>query len=307
MNTEQFGQFARAFGLRRSHKEKKRFVENLTNLFAGYGYSVNMYEDRIGLRKITHVVFGDISSAKYVYAAGYDTGERIVLGNGKYWPLEESRNKSKAFVNLTLYMLISLAIVVVGVLIIRNAFTYEGWKKILNIAAGVGFVLLGNEVAKGLPNRTTFAKTSSIFLLFELADSLRGTDSAFIFLDYGAFSRIGPDFLQKQGLVKEGQTVIYADCFSDGDRLLIGYGSNVRKQAEAIKEKYKKKKVLLPLGETENCRFAGLDNWIVLCNVYKDSDDTLYVDNVRTDDDLTVDPETIDAIAMALKEMRNVK
>ena len=40
MNTEQFGQFARAFGLRRSHKEKKRFVENLTNLFAGYGYSM---------------------------------------------------------------------------------------------------------------------------------------------------------------------------------------------------------------------------------------------------------------------------
>lgn len=306
MNTEQFGQFAQTFGTRFSPKQKKRFVENLQPLFRSYGYEMKTYEERIGLRKITHVVFGEPSGAEYVFIAGYDTTDRILLGNGKYWPLEESRNKAKTFVNLTLYMLLSLAVAIAGILIIRHGLTYQGWRKLLMIASGVGFILLANVISKGMPNRATFAKTSSLFLLFELASALKGRN-AFMFADYGSFSRIGLDFPAKNGLITPQQTVIYADCFSDGDRLLIAYGDKARKQAEKIKSMYKNKTVMQPLSKTDNHRFTGMDNWIVLANVYKDSDDTLYVNNVRTDEDLTVDPQTIDAAVSALKEMENAK
>lgn len=308
MNTEQFGQFARTFGRRRSRKEKNRFVENLQPVFRSYGYDMKLYEQRIGLRKITHVVFGEPARAKFVYVAGYDTNERLIMGNGKYWPLEESRNRAKSLVNLTIYMLLSLAAAVIGIMIIRQGLSYESWRRIVMIASGVGFILLGNAIAQGMPNQTTFAKTSSIFLLFELAGSLKTKDNAFVFLDYGSFSRLGLDFMVKNEIITSSQTVIYFDCFSDGDRLLIGYGDKARKKAEEIKAGCKKRKaVLVPLSDNENNRFTGLDNWIILANVYKDSDESLYVDNVRTDDDLTVDPETIDAVVKILREMGDAK
>ena len=308
MNIEQYGQFAAAFGLRRNRKEKTRFIENLKPLFENYGYKMTVYEDRLGLRKINHVVFGDPGEADYVFVCGYDTTERIILGDGRYWPLEESRNKSKTFVNLTIYLVLAIVLVVVGVLIIRQGFTFEGFRKIVMIITGTAFIYVANRVSQGLPNRTTFAKTSSIFLLFELASAMKGKKYSFVFADYGAFSRIGLDFLSKNELVNDRQTVIYVDCMSDGDRLLIAHGPKAGKAAEIIKEKYKGKKAIEALAKGDNHRFTGLDNWIVLCNVYQDEkDDSLYVPNVRTDEDLTIDTETIDNTVNALKGLGDAK
>lgn len=294
MDVNQFKQFALAFGIRRSKKQKAVFKDNLKSVFANYGYSMTIYEEKMGLRKLEHLVFGDLSKAHVIYVVGYDTTEKLILGNGQYWPLEEDRNRSKIFVNLLITLILSLLIAVCSIYGITYALKLSGWRMIVMIIACVGLIYVANRTSQGITNRATFSKTSSIFLLFELLRKSQNKNNAFIFLDYGSFSKIGINFINKEGLLSEKQTCVYLDCFSDGDTLLLAYDKKSKGLAKQMADNYTGPKKLVSLDKAKSNRFEDLKNIVILSNTFIDEKDkSLYVSAVRTDEDLTIDPVTI--------------
>lgn len=296
MEFDQFKIFAQVFGVRRSRKQKDRFLENLKGLFGSYGYTMTIYEDKMGLNKLKHAIFGNLKEAKKVYVVGYDTTENNIIGNGKYWPINENRNRSNVFINLTTNLIISVIMAAIGVYFITLGISKTKVKRIIWIILGVLTLFVTNKVSQGRTNRSTFAKTSSIFLTFEILKKVEIKDSAYVFLDNGAFSKIGINFLKKLELLNLEQRIIYFDCFSDGDRLLICSDKIAENKAKLLYEKYQGEKVYKSLNNYESNKFEDLSNIIVLCNVYKESDGSFAVHNVKTDDDLTIDCGTIDKV-----------
>jgi hypothetical protein len=300
MEFEQFKTFAQVFGVRRNRKQKDRFLENLKGVFGSYGYTMTIYEDKMGLHKIKHALFGDLKNANEIYVVGYDTTENNVVGNGKYWPINENRNRSSVFVNLTINLILSIVMAVVGVYFIALGISKEKIEKILWIILGVITLFITNKVSQGRTNRSTFAKTSSIFLVFEILKKTKKKNIAFMFLDNGSFSKIGINFLKKDNLIRDDQRIIYLDCFSDGDRLLICSDKLAKDKAMNLHKMYQGEKVYVNLDECESNKFEDMNNIVILCNVYEENDGSFAVHNVKTDDDLTIDGETIDKVVEML-------
>ena len=156
---------------------------------------------------------------------------------------------------------------------------------------------LANHIIQGFTNRATFSKSASLFMMLELAKYLHDRDYAYLFLDYGSYSKVGISFLNKE--MFQNKKKIYLDFFGDGDTLLIGHDDIGVHLAKTIEENYQENKTRINLSKTVN-RFNDIENIVVLNNVYEDKDGSWVVRNVRTDDDLTVDAnimqETVDVL-----------
>ena len=110
---------------------------------------------------------------------------------------------------------------------------------------------------------------------------------AYLFLDYGSYSKVGLNFLKKDEF--KNKKLIYLDFFGDGEELLLGYGDKAIDIKNAVKERYGEKIFEQSLKQAPN-RFDEIDNLLVLSagNVLNNE---FVVKHVRTDDDLIVDPE----------------
>lgn len=293
----QFLDFVKLFPIRRNKKEKKKIQENLLHYFGSFDMKALEYEEGLGLRKVRHFLFGDPDEAKTVFVCGYDTAERLLIGSGDYWPLEENRNRSKVFVNITLSLLIAVAMAIGGIFLLRYALSLKDYWRYINIVCAVIVFYLANHIIQGFTNRATFSKSASLFMMLELAKYLHDRDYAYLFLDYGSYSKVGISFLNKE--MFQNKKKIYLDFFGDGDTLLIGHDDIGVHLAKTIEENYQENKTRINLSKTVN-RFNDIENIVVLNNVYEDKDGSWVVRNVRTDDDLTVDAnimqETVDVL-----------
>ncbi|MBR4422046.1 MAG: hypothetical protein IKS69_05885 [Erysipelotrichaceae bacterium] len=301
MDVGQFKDFAQLFSIRRNVKDKKLFRENLRQLFHSFHYEGTEYNEQIGIRKITHLVFGDLHQASYVFVAGYDTAENYLIGNGVHYPFYEDRNRAREFINLTFSLLLSLLVAALGIYLFYRALSLNIYRKIVMMLAGLIVIIIANKLSRGLTNRATFSKTASIFALFELLKKTGHQDKlAYIFLDMGSYSKIGLHFLKTEGLIRKDQTLIYLDYFGDGDLLAVGSDAKAKAFAEKIRKQYKDPSVYVDLSACGANRFDDLEKIVVLSLVKQDDKEQYYIEHVRTDDDLTIVPEMIDKTVEAL-------
>lgn len=296
-----FLDFVKLFPIRRSKKEKQKIRENLVRYYNAFNIKPTEYIEGLGLRKVKHLLFGDINQAELIMACGYDTAERLILGSGDYWPLDENRNRSKNFVNITLQVVISLAMAVGGIFLIRYALKLKTVMKIINIVCAVLIFYIANLIAQGLTNRATFSKSCSLFMNLEIIKHYNSKKVCYLFLDYGSYTKVGINFLKNEKF--NGKKIVYLDFFGDGDTLLIGHDDKGIKVGKYIEENYSGNVYRTKL-EGVN-RFNELENITVLSNTTLAKDKTYVVKNVKTDDDLVVDPEvmqnTFDALIKLCK------
>lgn len=293
----QFLDFVKLFPIRRNKKEKIKIQNNLINYFKSFNMKPTEYVEGLGLRKIRHYLFGDLDKAKTIYVCGYDTTEKLLLGSGDYWPLQENRNRSKTFVNITLSLVLAAILAVGGIFLLRYALSIKTFMKYVNIICAIIIFYLANIVSQGFTNRATFSKSSSLFMMLELAKYLDNEKVAYLFLDYGSYSKVGINFMNNE--IFNNKRFIYLDFFGDGDTLMIGHDDVGVHTAKAIEENYKEKKVRVNLNKSVN-RFNDIENITVLANVFIDKENECVVKNIRTDDDLTADPNVMENTLNAL-------
>lgn len=303
MNIDSYKSFVQYFGQRRSRKDKKNFIDNLEHFFSAYDIPMTKYEEKLVFHKSEHVVFGDLKRARKVYCVGYDTAEQMVIGNGQYFPLEENKNRANTFWNLLLTLLISLMIALIGIYFFYKGSGQQGFSKILYIICGVIIIMIANRFSRGLPNEATCSKTTSIFLLLEMVKEHHSSeDAAYAFLDDGAYSKIGINFIKKNDLFTDQQLKVYLDFFGDGDTVLIAHDKLAKKSAQTMLKKYPGRSATSSLENVGPNRFEEINNIIVISNVFSDENGHYYVDHVRKETDLTTDIETFDSVLNLLGE-----
>jgi len=298
----QFLDFVKLFPMRRNRKEKAKIQENLVSAFKVYEIQPTIYEEPAGIKKIKHLFFGNLEKCELIIACGYDTAERLWMGTGDYWPFNEDRNRSKTFVNITISLALGIVLAIAAICFLAFGIKVEGVMKIVDIASAIIIALLANKLVQGLPNQSTFTKSAALFMNLILPKHFKSEKVAYLFLEYGSYSKVGIDFLKKD--IFKGKKIVYLDFFGDGDTLIMANDELGARTKNYIKDNYKGKTFETLTNKTVN-RFNELENIVVLSAGNIDKEGLPVIKNVRTDDDLVVDPDimqnTFDALITLCK------
>ncbi len=218
--------------VRKSKKQKTKFIQFVTETAAREGYACKTEKGSLGARNI---VIGDPDRAKVIYTAHYDTCPRLPFPN---------------FItpkNFFVYLLYQIAIVILGFFLpiailetgtlhLASALSWSGaWLDYtINAWSLLWCVFFIWLLMAGPANKhTANDNTSGVITLLELMSALPSESRAgvaFVFFDMeetGLFGSSG--FASKHKQVVKNTLLINFDCVSDGDTILFA----VRKGARA--------------------------------------------------------------------------
>ncbi len=296
-------------GRRYTLKQRQQFLLAIGEEFIKLGYKIKFANDeKKNNARTVDLFIGDIAKAKTIVCAHFDTPQKVVFPNFKYYPL----NGQKSFKTYWLYTLIPnlIATLLGGIAIysvIANNDFGGSWRPLfIFITVAVAF-LLATLVSKGLSNKYNLNRnTASILAILELARKTKPTDDlAFILLDKGCGNNMGARMLELAlPTTFDKKLFIYLDCIGNGENIVLAHKNNLAKEAEKLKKNFKGSQDI-KLKNIEDGDLAYTPAYffkrsITITNGYYNNTGDLYVKNTNTGADKIVDPVTIEAIGEML-------
>ncbi len=286
--------------IRKSKKQKTKFIEFTKEKAAELGYGAAVEKGYLGARNI---IVGDIASAKVVYTAHYDTCAVLPFPN---------------FItpkNFGIYLLYQI-LVVIGFFAVAFAigFCFGFLGALLNLpeviarysAMGTYWLLLILIMAGPANRHTANDNTSGVTTLFSIMEKLpeeRKNEVAFVFFDLeeaGLFGSMG--FAKKHRQAMKSKPLINFDCVSDGDNILFalrkGAAPLAEKLAEAFPEGGKFKLHILTKGVFYPSDQANFPLGVGVAALKKSKmTSVLYMNRIHTRRDTVYQEENVDFLA----------
>lgn len=220
------------YQIRKSKKQKKAFASYVERIATDWGYTFRTENGSFGSENL---VVGDISKAKVVYTAHYDTAPVLPFPN---------------FItpkNIFVYLLYNLAIVlgffavavvfgvIGGVLAAIFGFAVGAARSIANIAYLVLLILmLGGPANKHTANDNTSGVTLLIDIMRDLPEDRR-SDVAFVFFDLEEMGLFGSaSFARAHKEEMKEKLLVNFDCVSDGENMLFVLRAGAKAHRAAI-------------------------------------------------------------------------
>ncbi|MEA5017220.1 MAG: hypothetical protein VB009_00710 [Erysipelotrichaceae bacterium] len=292
---EQFIELVRCFSKRRTSKQKRRFIQNVYNMFTGLGYKVKISEKSMGFKKIRNIIIGDIDVAETIYVAGYDTTDQIILNSNDYYPLNTRYNVRSYMKNTIIRFLISSVFSLIGIYSLYYSANYPLASSILPVFFGLIFIGLGTWFSYGISNTTNFSKSSSIFIILNLAKHEKSSSIAYVLCDQASYSEIGLDFLVDDTVKIKDKLIIYLDCLSRGEKLLLC--SNNVKEIREMADHYSDHNIAFAdLDNKYETRFKNFNNIIVISAGKLSDNNEFYVSDVLTKYDCSIDITLLNSV-----------
>ena len=237
--TETTREIFEKYQVRKNKKQKTAFIKYVESLADEWGYSHHVEKGTFGARNI---VIGDISKAKVVYTAHYDTCPLLPFPN---------------FITpkcIALYLLYQVGIIFgifaavaicIGVLAflaealsLSTDFTF--W--VTEIAYfGLLFLLLAGPANKHTANDNTSGVTLLIDIMRELPETEQNS-VAFVFFDLEEMGLFGSmSFTRKHKREMNDKLLLNFDCVSDGENMLFALRKKAQKHQAAIKTAFQAK------------------------------------------------------------------
>ena len=229
------------YQVRKSKKQKKAFASYVERIATDWGYTFRTENGSFGSENL---VVGDISKAKVVYTAHYDTAPVLPFPN---------------FItpkNILVYLLYNLAIVlgffavavvfgvIGGVLAAIFGFTVGAARSIANIAYLVLLILM---LAGPANKHTANDNTSGVTLLIDIMRDLpedRRSDVAFVFFDLEEMGLFGSaSFARAHKEEMKEKLLVNFDCVSDGENMLFVLRKGAKAHRAAIETAFAQKGV----------------------------------------------------------------
>ena len=220
------------YQIRKSKKQKKAFASYVERIATDWGYTFRTENGSFGSENL---VVGDVSKAKVVYTAHYDTAPALPFPN---------------FItpkNIFVYLLYNLAIVlgffavavvfgvIGGVLAAIFGFTVGAARSIANIAYLVLLILM---LAGPANKHTANDNTSGVTLLIDIMRDLpedRRSDVAFVFFDLEEMGLFGSaSFARAHKEEMKEKLLVNFDCVSDGENMLFVLRDGAKAHRAAI-------------------------------------------------------------------------
>ena len=234
--TERSHNILASYQMRKTRKQKTAFLEFMKREFP------QAEVEEGGLFRSRNIVIGDLSSAKVVFTAHYDTCAALPFPN---------LLMPKNILGTILYMLlICLPLFAISFVLSAVAmfFTDNFWVAYfadLLVLAAFLFLMFA-----GRPNRNTVNdNTSGVLMLCELLERLdeqERAQAAFVFFDNEEYGMLGSaQFRKKHKSEMKQKLLINFDCISDGGHILLilsrkarlAYGDRMREAFSPVQDK----------------------------------------------------------------------
>ena len=299
---DRFITFALHFGKRRTTRQKNRFIGMLIDYMEPLGYELKVHQFKHTRRNGRNIIVGNLASAKRVYLADYDTKERILNDDYRYYPFDETFILQSLKMNLMKYFITAVVFFVLMGIAILLAPSQEGTMVFAYYGISIIFALISYFSMKGLPSPYNFKKTASLFLLCERAKVEQ--DSCYVFLDYSSFTGAGKYYFFQEYDLKE-KVVIYLDNSGQGSKTVASISDNANKnyikQLQKVKEL---SEVHVTSNESANEKgFTYL--YLTLCE--KDEENRCYINQIGTRTDSEFSEEEHVGFANLLEKLTNIK
>ncbi len=221
------------YEVRKSKKQKSRFIEFVSSIAKEQGYSCRVEKGSFGARNI---VVGDPENAKVIYTAHYDTCPVL--------PFPNFITPKNFLIYLVYQIVISLIIVILPIV----AVGYLTWP-----LAGTGAYLLLNYavliadlvlILAGPANKhTANDNTSGVTTLLDIMNALpvESRDAvAFVFFDFEEVGLLGSaSFYSKHKKAMKNKLLVNFDCVSDGENMIFAVRKGAKKFVPQLRQAYK--------------------------------------------------------------------
>ena len=216
------------FPIRKSKQQKEAFADAVIEYAQEQGYTACVEEKK---KDVRNIVIGDLSSAKYMITAHYDTPASIGLPNFIV------PNNPVLFVGIQLLLVAFLVAFAVGVGFL--AYWICENDRISYLVGYFAYLILFLLMIKGPANRNNANdNTSGIVTLLEILSALPNDlrDSVcFVLFDMEEGGLIGSSIFRKtHKSVTESLVVLNLDCVGDGDIIQLTPVKKARKNPELL-------------------------------------------------------------------------
>ncbi len=227
------------YQVRKSKTQKRAFEKYIEQLSADWGYIFKTEKGSFGSKNL---VVGDISTAKVVYTAHYDTAPALPFPN---------------FItpkNFLIYILYNIALVV-GILIAAFLIGFIGGVILAvfdlseNIAGLVGAIaywicllwLFWGPANKHTANDNTSGVTLLVDIMRDLPEERRG-EVAFVFFDLEESGLFGSSsFARMHKKEMKNRLLVNFDCVSDGENILFVLCKHAKNYRTPIESAFKER------------------------------------------------------------------
>ncbi|MBE6607977.1 MAG: Zn-dependent exopeptidase M28 [Ruminococcaceae bacterium] len=290
------------YQIRKSKKQKSDFRDCVKSIAYGGGYKFSIERGKMGA---DNIVIGDVSRAKVVYTAHYDTCPIL--------PFPNFITPKNFLIYLLYQIFITCIFLLVPMLIIGSAFLAVAKNAGLSedvtgviylviyylILIAFLFFMMAGPANKHTANDNTSGVTTLIDIMNALPDTLKD-DVAFIFFDLEESGLFGSKsfYAQHKSMMKD-KLLVNFDCVSDGENILIVVNKKARHYTEYLKEAFIDTKNI-HVEVAEKGVFYPSDQASFPCGIgvaslkYSKMLKTYYMDKIHTNKDTVYREENIE-------------
>jgi len=291
-------------GNRRSRKNKIKFINYFRNIYNNKKIKTDIIYLKQKINESFHFVVGDLKRAKKVVITPLDTGSKMLLPFYKYHPTDSKSNFASEILNTTIYIVLSLFMVLILLLINRNYNSYKLAIKVLLIVLDFILAIIAFGLIKNHDNKNNYNRNSqSIALMIE--NSYKSyIDVAYIFVDQTAMMNLGYQQVQKY---LKNREVLLLDCLGVGSEKLFLVTSEANSNmVNNYKDILTDEVILLNKEETENSPLKYFEKGMMLTSGAINKN-RIEVSDTRTIKDQQIDFDRLNFLNEKLLKYINYK
>lgn len=296
-------------GRRFKRKEKAIFCNEVGKDFQQLGYDVRATIGKRKGKKSMNVMVGNVSKAKTIFIANYDTPAHNFGNPINYFPMDGQATFSSKLLptytpTILAGVLITFILLTVGKRInFQDQFLFSAVIVLLLLVISAFTAIM----TMGVGNKVNLNRNSSgIITLLQIAEKMPTKlrdEVAFVLTDDGCEQHSG-DYMMIEALPNtlKDRNIILVDCVGWGPRLGIGYRPKAHQLAEQLNDVFQGEKVMMQLCEKDHLKFSSLsfyEKGIVVCRGKK-ANESLIVANTASNKDDQIEAELIEKLSEQL-------
>lgn len=290
--------------VRRSNEQKNNFIKYTKEELKKYNVNINAET----IDKHTNIIIGDVSKAKVIYTAHYDTPASSVFPN-----LMFPRNKLLSYIYVFSYAFVIVFFSFVFTFLFQEIFNFNQ-DVLIGVYLGI-YLLLFYVCTRLVPNKNNINdNTSGVATIFSLVSEIKNNDVAYILFDNEEKGKLGSKAYSKKykDMLKD-KLVINFDCVGNGNNVII-----VCKDKAKNHEFYKKiNETLKPnneydvkiydmRGSSSNTDFLNFECSLSVMACKKSKLIGYYTPNIHTPFDTVASTKNIDFLVESFSNFSNI-
>lgn len=203
------------YEIRKTNKQKTRFIEYIKEIAQTQGYDVNIEESK-GLIKSRNIVVGDVDKANIIYTAHYDTCAWSPFPNMIWLKAPHMYLLYQVFITFFVLLFGFAISLIVAFVTKTSAYTH--------IVFEAAIILLAFQLMFGFRNKhTANDNTSGVLTLLAIMEKMteeERTNVAFVFFDNEEKGLLGSKFFGKKHKTKN-KCLVNFDCVGEGEHIFF--------------------------------------------------------------------------------------